>query len=265
MINTNMERMITEQFFQLTSSSREPGTFPSQPEVNPKGHASPSSGNPNELVRKVNAGISLRFGREVDNQVRNSNKPYRYPHQFFQNSSPSSPPEIGSSSQSGDATDGVPNTSDNPSPAESPSKKEELKKKDDSDSASSSHSKDSSFPSSSEKIQMPLPPFSHRLKKKNQDHIKKMRETFSQVTINIPLLDVIQQMPPYARFLKKLYTTKRAIGVQNAFLTSGANSILSHIPMKYKDPSYPTVSIVMGDQLIHRALLHLWASVDTFY
>jgi len=75
-----MMRMTTEQFFQLALSSREPGTFPSQPEVNPKGHASSSSGNPNELVRKVNAVISLRSSREVDNQVRNPNEPCRYPH-----------------------------------------------------------------------------------------------------------------------------------------------------------------------------------------
>jgi len=54
-----------------------------------------------------------------------------------------------------------------------------------------------------------------------------MRETFSQVKINIPLLDPVQQMPPYARFLKELYMTKRATGVpKKAFLTSGTNSIL---------------------------------------
>ena len=37
MISANMEkmmRMMIEQFFQLASSSREPGTFPSQPELN---------------------------------------------------------------------------------------------------------------------------------------------------------------------------------------------------------------------------------------
>ena len=70
MINANMEkmmRMMTEQFSQLASSSREPGTFPSQPEVNPKGHVPLSSSNPNESVRKVNAVISLHSGREVDN------------------------------------------------------------------------------------------------------------------------------------------------------------------------------------------------------
>ena len=56
---------------------------------------------------------------------------------------------------------------------------------------------------------MPLPPFPHRLKKKDRAHVEKMRETFSQVKIDIPLLDVIQQMPPCAIFLKDLCTTKR--------------------------------------------------------
>ena len=75
---------------------------------------------------------------------------------------------------------------------------------------------------------MSLPPFSHWIKKKDQDHIEKMRKTFSQVKINIPLLDAIQYMPPYARFLKDLCTTKKATSVpKKAFLTSGANFILS--------------------------------------
>ena len=111
---------------------------------------------------------------------------------------------------------------------------------------------------------MRLPLFPHRLKKKDQDHIEKMGETFSQVKINIHLLDAIQQMPPYARFLNDLCATKRAIGVpKKAFLASCANSIISHqIPVKYKDPGSPTVPIVIGDQLIHRALLDLGASVN---
>jgi len=208
MINANMERMIrmmTEQFSQLAPSSRELGTFPSQSEVNPKGNASSSSGNPNELVRKVNAVISLRSGREIDNQVRSPNEPCRYPHQFFEkSSSPSSLLKTGSSSKSEDATDGVPSDSDSHHLPESLSKKDELEKKDSSESVdpspSKGHSSSSSSPSSSKKVYMPLPPFPHRLKKKDQAHIEKMRETLSQVKINIPLLDAIQQMPPYARF-----------------------------------------------------------------
>jgi len=57
--------------------------------------------------------------------------------------------------------------------------------------------------------------------------------------------------------------TKRATGApKKAILTSGANFILSQIPIKYKDPSYPTLSIIIGDELIHRALLDLGASVN---
>jgi len=64
MVNANMEkmmRMMTKQFSQLASSSREPGIFPSQPEVNPKGLVSPPSSGPSssENVRKINAIISL--------------------------------------------------------------------------------------------------------------------------------------------------------------------------------------------------------------
>jgi len=49
---------------------------------------------------------------------------------------------------------------------------------------------------------------------------------------------------------------------EQAFLTSGANSILSQILVKYKDPGCPTAPIFIGDQLIHRALLDLGASVN---
>jgi len=150
-----------------------------------------------------------------------------------------------------DTSDCVPNALDSPSSPKSPFKEEELQEKESSNSASSSPSKDSSSPSP-KKIQMPLPPFPYRLKKKDQDYIEKMRETFSQFKINIPLLDAVQYMPPYARFLKELCTIKRVTGVpKKTFLTFGANYILSQIPVKYKDPSCPTVSMVIRDQLIH--------------
>jgi len=140
-------RMMTEQFSQLASSSRQPGTFPSQPEVNPKGHASSSSGNPNEPVRKVNAVTSLCFDREVDNQVRNPTETCRFAHQFFQNSSASSTPESGPSSQLGDTPNGVPITSKCP-PFQSSSKEEKPQEKDSSSTANSSPPKSSSSPPS---------------------------------------------------------------------------------------------------------------------
>ena len=78
----------------------------------------------------------------------------------------------------------------------------------------------------------------------------------------IRLLDAIQGMPPYSRFLKEHYTTKRATRVLNrAFLASNFSYIISSkIPVKYKDPCCPVISIVIGDQTIHRGLLDSGAS-----
>ena len=89
-----MMRMMTEQFFQLASFSREAGTFPSQIEVNPKGLVSSPSFVPSssENVRKKNAIISLRSGQKID-KVENFKDPCKFRHNFFQNSSPSSPLE----------------------------------------------------------------------------------------------------------------------------------------------------------------------------
>jgi hypothetical protein len=44
---------------------------------------------------------------------------------------------------------------------------------------------------------------------KQREKIQAMMEVFKQVNINIPLLDAIQQVPAYAKFLKDLCTQKR--------------------------------------------------------
>ena len=61
---------------------------------------------------------------------------------------------------------------------------------------------------SSFKIIPPFPVSSFRSKK--QDKEKEILEVFKKVELNIPLIDVIKQIPKYAEFLKELCTTKRA-------------------------------------------------------
>ena len=65
------------------------------------------------------------------------------------------------------------------------------------------HSMNSSF-----KIIPPFPMNSSRSKKEDKE--KDILEVFKKVELNIPLLDVIKQIPKYAKFLKELCTTKRA-------------------------------------------------------
>jgi len=65
--NGRMLKAITKQFSQTVIANREKGTFPSQPETTPKGGTS-SNSNP-ITFRKVNAIITLRLGKYINNHV----------------------------------------------------------------------------------------------------------------------------------------------------------------------------------------------------
>lgn len=80
-------------------------------------------------------------------------------------------------------------------------------------------------------------PFTQRLPKaKKGSSTAEIMEIFKQVSINIPLLNAIKQMPSYAKFLKDLCTKKRTVYAQKkAFLAEIISSILQYkIPSKYK-------------------------------
>ena len=82
----------------------------------------------------------------------------------------------------------------------------------------------------------------------------------------MPLLDAVKQIPTYAKFLKDLCTQKRkakSTVSKKVFLTEQVSTILQHhLPTKFKDPRAPTISCVIGNHTIKRALLDLGASVN---
>ena len=82
--------------------------------------------------------------------------------------------------------------------------------------------------------------------------------------VNIPLLDIIKQVPAYAKFLKDLCTIKKGLGIEKkAFLTEHVSAIIqSKYPVKYKDPGSPTISVTIGGNCIDKSLLDLGASVN---
>ena len=64
-------------------------------------------------------------------------------------------------------------------------------------------------------------------KKKNYVNQPEMLEFLRQVKLNIPLLDMIKQVPTYAKFLKDLCTVKRGLNVnKKAFLTEQVSAII---------------------------------------
>ncbi|RVW67284.1 hypothetical protein CK203_065059 [Vitis vinifera] len=75
---------------------------------------------------------------------------------------------------------------------------------------------------------------------------------------------MIKQVPTYAKFLKDLCTIKRGFNVsKKAFLTEQVNSIIQYkSPVKYKDLGCPTISVMIGETCLEKALLDLGASVN---
>ena len=109
------------------------------------------------------------------------------------------------------------------------------------------------------------PPFPQALRGKkkipNQAEIWEVRR---QVKVNIPLLDMIKQVPTYAKFLKDLCTVKKGLSIEKkAFLTEQVSVIIkSKTPVKNKDPGSPTISVNIGGTCVDKALLDLGASVN---
>ena len=101
-----------------------------------------------------------------------------------------------------------------------------------------------------------------RIKKASQQ--AGILEVLRKVKVNIPLLDIIKQVPAYAIFLKDLCTIKKGLGIEKkAFLTEQVSAIIQRkYPIKYKDPGSPTISVNIGGNCIDKSLLDLGASVN---
>ena len=109
------------------------------------------------------------------------------------------------------------------------------------------------------------PPFPQALRgKKKITNQAEIWEVLRQVKVNIPLLDMIKQVPTYVKFLKDICTVKKGLGIEKkAFLTEQVSAIIQiKNPIKYKDPGSPTISVNIGGTCIDKALLDLGASVN---
>ncbi|WKA01504.1 hypothetical protein VitviT2T_019784 [Vitis vinifera] len=215
---------------------QEKGRFPSQPHQNPKGiHEVETHEGESSQVRYVKALITLRSGKKVE-------LPTPKPH------------------------------AEKEEEEEETKRREEIKgKKKDSSEREEDH--DSTVKETPKKVLIKgdmmkkhtPPPFPQALHgKKGIRNASEILEVLRQVKVNIPLLDMIKQVPTYANFLKDLCTIKRGLNVnKKAFLTEQVTAIIQcKSPLKYKDSSCPTISVMIGGTVMEKALLDLGASVN---
>ncbi|KAL5578276.1 hypothetical protein UlMin_019975 [Ulmus minor] len=98
--------------------------------------------------------------------------------------------------------------------------------------------------------EVPPPPFPQRLRKANQDkQFGKFLEILKQLHINIPLVEALQQMPNYVKFMKDVLSNKRKLGEFETVALTNECSLLLHtkIPPKLKDPSSFTIPCSIGN------------------
>ena len=100
-----------------------------------------------------------------------------------------------------------------------------------------------------------LHPFPQALRsKKKANGQAEILKVLRQVKVNIPLLDMIKQVPTYAKLLKDLCIMKRGMNVDKKdFLTEQVSAIIKcKTPVKYKDPGCPTISVNIGGTCVDK-------------
>ena len=110
-------------------------------------------------------------------------------------------------------------------------------------------------------VKLPYPHLGKK-KKNEEGQFKKFMELFSQLQVNIPFGEALNQMPLYAKFMKELLTgRKRPRDDENIALSENCSVILQRkLPPKLKDPGAFTIPCSIGPVEVGKALCDLGSS-----
>ena len=111
------------------------------------------------------------------------------------------------------------------------------------------------------KPRLPFPQRQHQQKTDKQ--FSKFLEILKQLHINLPFVDVISQMPSYAKFFKEILSNKRKLeDCERVALNEECSAILlNKLPQKLKDPGSFTIPCLIGSCRFN-ALIDLGASIN---
>lgn len=120
--------------------------------------------------------------------------------------------------------------------------------------------------STSMSAELQTPPYPQRLrrKKNNERQFKRFLDVLKQLHINIPLVEALEQMPTYAKFLKDILSKKRGMGEYEtiALTQECSDMVCERVPTKMKDPGSFTIPCSIGGIHIGKALCDLGASIN---
>ncbi|XP_070036433.1 uncharacterized protein [Nicotiana tomentosiformis] len=107
----------------------------------------------------------------------------------------------------------------------------------------------------------PPPPYPQRLSKQNgYNQFKKFIQMMKSLSINVPLVETLEQMLGYAKFMKDLVTKKRSINFETIKVTHQVSVIVHSMAPKLEDPGAFTIPFTIGSAEFAKALCDLGAS-----
>ncbi|GKA01194.1 hypothetical protein Tco_0673859 [Tanacetum coccineum] len=97
-----------------------------------------------------------------------------------------------------------------------------------------------------------------------EDQYGKFLDMIRAVRINVPLVDVLAEMPNYGKFLKELVNNKHKIEqISSAFLSDESSAILQNkVPPKLADPGSFLIPCNFNKAFSCNALADLGASIN---
>ena len=74
------------------------------------------------------------------------------------------------------------------------------------------------------------------------------------LSINVPLVEALEQMPGYAKFMKDLVTKKRSMNCETIKMTHQVSAIVHSMAPKLEDPGAFTIPCTIGSADFAKAL-----------
>ncbi|XP_070034950.1 uncharacterized protein [Nicotiana tomentosiformis] len=109
----------------------------------------------------------------------------------------------------------------------------------------------------------PPPPNPQRLGKQNgETQFKKFIQTMKSLSINVPLVEALEQMQSYAKFMRDLVTKKRSINLEIIKFSHQVSAILHSMAPKLEDLSAFMILFTIVSANFAKALCDLGASIN---
>ncbi|XP_019256309.1 PREDICTED: uncharacterized protein LOC109234698 [Nicotiana attenuata] len=109
----------------------------------------------------------------------------------------------------------------------------------------------------------PRPPYPQRLEMQNgENQFKKFIQMMKSLSINVTLVEALEKMPGYAKFMKDIVIKKRSMNFETIKVTHQVSEIVHSIDPKLKDPGAFTIPCTIGSAKFTKSLCDLGESIN---